>query len=101
MGAGRHREGRGLRALKWAPVIWLLCENVKSGKWKMANMSPSIVKNYAQRKASVSSKWQLYVCYKERHGAYEKGSETLYSHASMYDCGLGWQLWSNGVLMAL
>lgn len=80
-------RGRGLRTLKWAPVIWLLCENVKSGKWKMANMSPSIVKNYAQRKAA---------------------SESAVNGSSMcvvgdtrrevkhftFDCGLGWQLWS-------
>lgn len=54
----------------------------------MANMSPSIVKNYAQRKASVRTKWQLYVlcvCWTTR-GAPEgiqEGSKTFHSHASM------------------
>lgn len=74
----------------------------------MANMSPSIVKNYAQRKASVRTKWQLYVfvCVGQR-GARLRGYKKEVKHFTVMRVwprvlGVGWwQLWSNGVLMAL
>lgn len=74
----------------------------------MANMSPSIVKNYAQRKASVRTKWQLYVlcvCVEQR-GARLRGYKKEVKHFTVMRVwprvlGVGWQLWSNGVLMAL
>lgn len=74
---------------------------VKSGKWKMANMSPSIVKIYAQNVRP--AKWPA----EREQQQWREWGEPRKSHAGIYNIymyisiEIEWVRWSNCVLMTL